>query len=251
MTNLTFVKPGDQASQLAAMLTSAITTRSANSPRSRQKTVGLSEIGEKCVRKSAYKIMGHPQIVRHEEVWPSFSGTAIHASLADVFGKDKERFLVEHKVTALAGFKGTCDLFDKHEKMVIDHKCVGNTSMQRAKKSGMSDQQRVQINLYGLGIENELGEGSVEYVALAFYPLGGFLSGMHTIVEPYNRQLAIDALHRFGNIQELVWGLDPEKNPETWSVIPASPSAGCTYCPWFLHGSIDLSKGCPGDVGAA
>ena len=251
MSTPTFVKPGDAASRLAASLTQAITSRSVNSPRSKQKTVGLSEIGEKCVRKSAYKVLGWPQIARIEEVWPSFSGTAIHAALADVFSKQPDRYLVEHKVTALVGFKGTCDLFDKQEKMVIDHKCVGNTSMTRAKKSGMSDQQRVQINLYGLGIENELGEGSVEQVALAFYPLGGFLSGMHTIVEPYDRQLAVDALERFGNIQQLAWGLDPEKNPLNWSAIPTSPSYNCTYCPWFLPNSTDLSKGCPGQVDAS
>ncbi|MEI6680801.1 MAG: hypothetical protein WCL21_19490 [Mariniphaga sp.] len=115
----------------------------------------------------------------------------------------------------------------------------------------MSDQQRVQINLYGLGIENEFGEGSVEKVALAFYPLGGFLSGMHTIVEPYNRALAMDALERFGNIQQLAWGLDPEKNPDNWSTIPTSPTSNCIYCPWFLPNSTDLSKGCPGQVDAS
>lgn len=243
---LAFVKPGDRASQLAALLTQTITGNSVNSPRSKQKTVGLSEIGEKCVRRSAYKIMGHAQISRTEEVWPSFSGTAIHAALADVFSKEPDRYLVEHRVTALTGFKGTCDLFDKNEKMVIDHKCVGSTSMTRAKKSGMSDQQRVQINLYGLGIENELGAGSVEFVALAFYPLGGFLSGMHTIVEKYDRQLALDALARFANIQQLTWSLDPEANPASWASIPITPSSNCTYCPWFLPKSTDFSKGCPG-----
>ena len=246
----TFAQPGTPATQLAELIKDTIHTASASAPRSRQKRVGLSEIGEVCVRKSSYKIMGWPKIERLQDPWPSISGTAIHAWLADTFTKSAGEYLVEHRVSAAPGLSGSLDLFDITNKMVIDHKCVGATSMKSRKSDGMTHQQRVQINLYGLGIENELGVGSVKSVALAFYPLGGRIDGLYTIVEEYNRQLALDAITRFEETQQLVWKLDPKGTPENWNLIPATSSYLCSYCPWFLPGSTDLSKGCPGEVDA-
>jgi len=121
--------------------------------------------------------------------------------------------------------------------------------MRSRKKDGMTHQQRIQINLYALGFENE--GHAVEKVALAFYPLGGRLDGLHTIVEHYNRQMALDAIQRLEDTQVLLWQLDPESNPKNWDLIPTTPSKSCSYCPWFLPFSQDGSKGCPGEVNAA
>jgi hypothetical protein len=68
-------------------------------------------------------------------------------------------------------FPELANLFDIQEGMVIDHKCVGSASMKKRKTEGMTNQQRVQITLYGLGMEN-LGH-KVNKVALAFILLGG------------------------------------------------------------------------------
>lgn len=232
--------------QLAQELRATIIHAANNAPRSRQQAVGLSEVGELCSRRTAYKILSWPKTNANTDPWASIQGTAVHAWLADAF-ENNDRFLVEHPVMATEHLGGTCDLFDIESGMVIDHKCVGPTSMKSRKKSGMTHQQRVQINLYGLGMENQ--GYKVNKVALAFYPMGGRLDGMHTIVEDYNREFALKAIDRFETTQALVWQLDPEASPETWELIPSAPSYNCNYCPFYLPNSDDLSVGCPGESG--
>ena len=246
-----FTPLGDDASNLADRIKAVVNNRSANAPRSQQRAIGLSEVGEVCVRKTSYKLLDWARTNPATDPWASISGTAIHTWLADAFQEFPDKYLVEHPVKVTEELGGTMDLFDIENKTVIDHKCVGATSMRSRKKDGMTYQQRIQINLYGLGIENELGIGSVAKVALAFYPLGGRLDGLHTIVEPYNRQLALDAIQRLEDTQVLLWQLDPEANPKNWILIPTTPTRSCSYCPWFLPFSKDGSKGCPGEVDAA
>jgi len=249
-----FTPLGDDASNLADRIKDVVNNRSANAPRSQQKRIGLSEVGEICIRKTSYKLLDWQKTNPATDPWASISGTAIHAWLADAFndlydGEENKLFLVEHPVKVTDELSGTADLFDIEHRMVIDHKCVGATSMRSRKKDGMTHQQRIQINLYALGLENE--GHAVEKVALAFYPLGGRLDGLHTIVEPYNRQLALDAITRLQDTQVLLWQLDPEGNPKNWDLIPTTPSKSCSYCPWYLPFSKDGSKGCPGEAEAA
>jgi len=245
-----FVAPGDDASRIAAELRSIIFNHSANAPRSRQQSLGLSEVGEPCIRKIGYKLMAWEKTNKVTDPWASISGTAIHAWLADAFddvydGEENKAYLVEHQVTAAPGYAGTCDLFDIANGVVIDHKCVGATSMKVRKADGMTSTQRVQVNLYGLGLEN--AGYAVNKVALAFYPLGGRLDGLHTIVEDYDRELALAAIERIKTTQDIVWQLDPEKNPGAWDVLPKTTSRMCLYCPWFLPNSTNPSVGCSGE----
>jgi len=244
-----FTPLGDDASNLADRIKDVVNNRSANAPRSQQKRIGLSEVGEICVRKTSYKLLDWEKTNPATDPWASISGTAIHSWLADAFEEFPDQYLVEHPVKVTEELGGTADLFDIERKMVIDHKCVGATSMRSRKKDGMTHQQRIQCNLYALGFENE--GYAVEKIALAFYPLGGRLDGLHTIVEPYNRQMALDAIQRLEDTQVLLWQLDPESNPKNWDLIPTTPSKSCSYCPWFLPFSQDGSKGCPGEVNAA
>ena len=246
-----FTPLGDDASALADRIKAVVNNRSSNAPRSQQKRIGLSEVGEVCIRKTSYKLLDWEKTNPATDPWASISGTAIHSWLADAFADLPDQYLVEHPVKVNDDLGGTADLFDIANKMVIDHKCVGATAMKSRKKDGMTHQQRVQINLYGLGVENELGAGSVEKVALAFYPLGGRLDGLHTIVEPFNRQLALDAIQRIEDTQVLLWQLDPEANPRNWDLLPKTSTRACSYCPWFLPFSTDGSKGCSGEENAA
>ena len=244
-----FTPLGDDASALADRIKLVVNNRSANAPRSQQKRIGLSEIGEVCIRKTSYKLLDWEKTNPSTDPWASISGTAIHSWLASAFEELPDQYLVEHPVKVTDELGGTADLFDITNKMVIDHKCVGATAMKSRKKDGMTHQQRVQCNLYALGFENEGYE--VEKVALAFYPLGGRLDGLHTIVEPYNRQLALDAIQRLEDTQVLLWQLDTEGNPQNWDLIPKTPTRACSYCPWFLPFSTDGSKGCSGEENAA
>src|SRR3990172_1195390 len=49
-----------------------------DSPRSRQKRIGPSEIGDSCARKIAYRLLETPEMNRVRDPWPAVVGTAIH-----------------------------------------------------------------------------------------------------------------------------------------------------------------------------
>ena len=249
---MTFSAPGDDSTVLAENIRKVVEFRNSNTARSRQKAIGISEVGEPCPRKLAYKILDWNQTNPSTDPWAAIQGTAIHEWLAGAFArfneKDNPRFLIEFKVKVNDELSGTCDLFDTVDGVVIDHKCVGSTSMKSRKKDGATSQQRIQINLYGYGMEQ--AGYTVNKVALAYYPLGGRLDGLYTVLEPYNRKIATDAIERLDGIKLLVWQLDPEHNPDHWPLIPKVSSYGCIYCPFYLPGSKDLSKGCPGEESA-
>jgi hypothetical protein len=245
MLMTTFVSPVSSDRALADRITNIIRAASKSNPRSKQTSLGPSEIGEPCVRRIAYRLMNWDKVNDFSDPWPSISGTAIHAHLADIFTKDKSSsWLVEHRVTARKGCAGTVDLFDIDNGLVIDHKCVGATSMKARKAEGPTEQQIVQLNIYGMGLEEAGYE--VKNIALAFYPLGGMLDGLHVWVGEYDRAVAEAALNRVDNVINLLVAVDPEVTPENWSMIPATTSRACTYCPWFAPGSTDLSIACPG-----
>jgi len=249
MTHFAFASPVTPEQALKDTITNVIRAKSANSPRSKVVNIGPSEIGDPCLRKLAYKMVQVAKVNDHSDPWPSISGTAIHAWLAEAFEAENENddhsaWLVEHRVTARPGLTGTVDLFDTNRGTVIDHKCVGATSMKTRKAEGPTEQQVIQLNVYGYGLEQQGYE--VKKIALAFYPLGGMLTGMHTWVGEYDKDVAIEAMLRLDSTVELLAMLDPEEHPDRWELVPASSSRLCTYCPWFMPGSTDLSIGCPG-----
>jgi hypothetical protein len=219
----------------------AITAQAAYAPRSRQTAIGLSEVGDPCSRKLAYKSLGTEKTNVMNDPWPSISGTAIHSYLAEVFQKDSN-FLVEKRVTAAPGLSGTLDLYDIEQALVIDHKCVGTNSMKARIKDGMTATQRVQLSMYALGLENE-GHTPAN-IACAYYPLGGRLDALHVVMEPYERQVALDAIERLSTLTGALEILSIHQ-------IPATPSTMCSYCSWFIPNSTDLALGCPGQVDAA
>jgi hypothetical protein len=246
MTTPTFASPVSPEQALKDTITNVIRAKSDNSPRSKVVRIGPSEIGDPCLRKLSYKLMEVPKTNSFSDPWPSVSGTAIHAWLAEAFEavNGDADWLVEHRVEARPGLSGTLDLFQRSSGTVIDHKCVGATSMKTRKAEGPTEQQVIQLNIYAYALELQGHE--VKKVALAFYPLGGMLSGMHIWLGDYNRQVALDAMQRLDATVELIAMLDPEAHPERWELIPAATSRGCSYCPWFVPGSDNLAIGCPG-----
>lgn len=245
MTIPTFVSPVTPERALSERLNAVITKRSNGNPRSKQSHIGPSEIGEQCVRKLSYRLLEWDKVNTSNDPWASVCGTAIHTWLASAFKADKStKWLVEHKVTIDGKPGGSLDLFDVDNGIVIDHKCVGATSMKSRRAGGPTEQQIIQLNMYGYGLEQE--GHTVNKIALAFYPFGGLLSSTHIWIGDYDRQVALDAISRLEATRQLIVALDPEQSPERWNLIPASTSMLCTWCPWFSPNSTDLSKGCPG-----
>ena len=231
------------AGQLTAELSLFIRKASDNMPRSLQSALGPSEIGEPCARKLAYAWLNWERTNESSDPLPSIMGTGAHAWMAEQFSKSP-RYLVEHRIHLPGGISGSLDLYDLDLCTVVDWKFPGATAFKRYVKEGPSDIYRVQSHLYGYGLERA-GQRP-QHVAIAFLPRAGMLSGMKVWSEPYDRTVAERALERLEVVTNLVCDLNVEDQPENWNLIPSRPSAICTYCPWHLPMSNDLSKGCPG-----
>lgn len=233
---------------LKAILRDAVITQARLQPRSLQQELGPSEIGQPCSRRVAYTLMREAKINTDIDPWASICGVAIHAWLAPVLAAVNERngtieWLVEQKLKIRPGLHGSCDAYQVSTGTVLDHKIVGAEPLKNYRRNGPSTIYRAQVHIYGLGWR-QLGL-AVNEVAIAFYPRGGFLSGLHVWAEPYDEELALRALERVDDILALVHDLNVDTVPEMYRHIPRAPSRLCMYCPWFQPGK-DTGKTCPG-----
>lgn len=250
----TFAQPETTAAEtLARELQQVILDGATRHPRSQQRSMGPSELGEPCALRMAYKLLDWPTTNAASDPLPSIVGTGAHAQFAGYFERLDERladgrprYLVEQRVVPRADIPGSCDLFDRARHLVIDWKFLGATSLRDFKTRGPSERYRIQSHTYGLGYQNA-GE-TVEHVAVVAVPRGGFLGGMSIWTEPYDRQVALDALARKDNILNLVDKLDVEATPANWRLVPRLPGSACRFCPNYLPGSKDLATGCPGEL---
>jgi len=226
-------------------LIAAIRKASTFAPRSQQVAIGASEIGVECIRRLSYKMLNKPKVNDSSEVWPAAVGTAIHAHLANIFEKD-ENYQVEERVQIADGIYGSIDLYDKQRGIVLDWKTTGTSGLEKRKRSGGSAQHITQVQLYGLGKENQ--GAPVSYVGLVYLPTSGSIADMVIDLHPYNREAALAALSRIDDIQTMLSTIDVENNPQMWEQIPAAPDRLCMYCPYFKPYSEDYATGCPGET---
>ena len=228
---------------LSWQIKSQINDFSNNAPRSLQRSIGPSEVGGDCDRKLAYKIMGK-ESVNEPDKWLAQIGTWVHAGLAEMYSKINDpanpRYLVEERVTVTDTLSGSADLVDLENKLVIDWKVVGPTSLKQYRKDGPSDQYRVQSHLYAYGLINKHGIDITD-VAIVFLPRGGFLKEMYVWSEPYNEDIALGGLARLSAVREII----EIAGEDSISSFPAM-TQHCHFCPFFLPGSTDFTVGCPG-----
>ena len=240
-----FVSPVSPTQALATTLEKIIADAGSFAPRSQQIAIGPSEAGQECTRRLAYKLLdwdvSNPG---SSSSWASQVGTAIHAYLAEVFGK-LDGYEVEQRVKISGNLGGTVDLYHIPSGTVLDWKTTGNVD---SKRKSPSVQNLVQVNLYALG--KKRAGADVKQVALVYLPVKGDLSEMHIELHPFDEQLALDALERIDNIYQLLATIDVEENPHMWQHIPAVTSRLCNYCPYFKPYSSDLAVGCNGETEA-
>lgn len=217
---------------------------SSNRPRSLQRRLGPSEVGTPCTRQLAYKVAQHPP-VNHDggDPWPSFVGTATHAELEQVFSGTPEEWLTEQRVVVddELDLAGSADLLRlaADGNTVVDHKVVGTTTMKKIRSSGPSATYRTQINLYAHGF---IRRGiPVEYVAIAFWPRSGQLSGLQVWLRRYDQNVVDDALNRLQVVRTLHGAL----GDQLFAQLPTAESY-CTSCPFYMPGSTDPAVSCPG-----
>jgi hypothetical protein len=241
---MTFVSLHGPGEQLAIELGDIITKAGIYAPRSKQVAIGPSEVGHECVRRLAYKMLDWEKVNESQGGnWVAQVGTAVHAHLASIFAKI-EGYEVEQRVNIRPGLSGTVDLYDSKRGIVMDWKTTGFKGLQERRSQGATQQQLVQVMLYGYG-KAQTG-ALVKQVALIYLPTSGGLDEMHVELHDYDEQMALDALTRIDTITSTLVGIDVENNPKNWAVLPKTPSKLCTYCPYFMPYSDDLSKACDG-----
>lgn len=222
-------------------------------PRSQQTRIGPSEIGVPCERRIGYKLAGVPEVNDRGVAWKPWVGTALHSETAMAFEIDAlnryqgGRWLLEQKVTAGlvngTDLDGSCDLYDAHRFAVVDWKFTTRNKLKDYRAHGPGSQYRDQAHTYGLGWANR--GHRVDTVAVFFFTRDGEFTDRYFWSEPFDEQVAIDAMARATRIGALVDALGPDM------ALPLLPTAGaqyCTYCPAYLPGSTDLAVGCPGDA---
>lgn len=241
------------AAALKEELTKIILWNEREAPRSRQRNVGPSELGGDCDRRLAYRLAGIRPINVSMDPWPAIVGTSIHDWLERAINKFQSQvtnlgYLTELGVEPDQLVRGRSDLFNVRTGTVIDHKSAGTDVMKKVRKGDIPHGYRVQINLYGLGHQRAGRE--VRKVALAFYPRSGWLNDMFVHIEPYDEQMAVDALARMYRIGEQCIDLDVEQFAHRFEQVAASPGDACVFCPYLnraMHFDDSASdKGCPG-----
>ncbi|MGE5694988.1 MAG: hypothetical protein ACM4D3_07045 [Candidatus Sericytochromatia bacterium] len=212
----------------------------------RPQTVTFSGIGHPCRRRIGYEALGWCKPPRPSEAdtdpLPALIGVGGHLVFAEAFGGDRQ-YLTEAAVD-VDGVTGQLDLYDVLGKTIIDWKFVGGTRLRKYRSEGPSQQYRVQVNCYALGLERAGYE--VERVAIAFVPRSGSLREMHVRAAPYDRQLALAALARLEAVIALAAALNVDDFPQRWALVKATPT-DCAWCPWYRPYSTDLGVACPGD----
>jgi hypothetical protein len=241
----------DLEDPLVADLQALIRDAASGAARSLQRAPGPSEIGDPCLRRLAYKLVGPAPTNTTIDPLPSTDGTAFHEWVAPAVTRyntqhGRIRFISEQRVEIRTGLRGTLDVYDADTRTVIDWKRPGATNFKKYKADGPGEQYRQQVHLYGMGLTRL--ELPVERVAIAFLPRGGLLSGLHLWQEPYDPGTAQAALDRYDQLLCVIHDLDLESHPENWPLIPKTP-AHCAWCPWWSANSTDVSTGCPGENG--
>lgn len=252
MTAVTFAQPGaDQNDGIAFELAEFIRDAANNAPRSLQTTLGPSEAGIPCDRRLAYKLTGWQQPNGGGDPLASVIGTGFHTWAAEAFTRPEldGRFLVEQHLTIAPPLipGGSCDLYDTFYDRVLDWKVVGKSSYDKYRRQGPREQYRVQAHLYGLGWE--IAGRSPREVGLVVVPRqSARLADIWVHVEPYDRNVAVNAIKRVGTVQQIVTALSVREQPAMFGVIPAKPGHECVFCPYYRPGSTDFGEGCPGNL---
>ncbi|MGH3503175.1 MAG: hypothetical protein ACRDQA_20110 [Nocardioidaceae bacterium] len=225
-----------------------------NHPRSRQKKLGPSEIGVPCARRLGYKLTDTLPVNERDTAWKPTVGTAVHTWLESAFKRanrildpDNPRFLLEHRVevgeTGGQTIDGSCDLFDRVTRTVVDWKIVGVGALRKYASNGPGEQYRTQAHAYGRGWQRR--GLTPRYVAIYFLPQNGELTDAYVWHEPYDETIAVKALERLDGITTLVSDLQSAALP----LLPTA-DAWCVYCPWFMPASTVITEACPGHPGA-
>jgi hypothetical protein len=242
------IDPDILASDLFATIGDALI----NQPRSLQRRIGPSEIGIPCDRRIGYILSDTPKVRDETVAWKPAIGTAMHELFADMFIKANMRLVesgnpwryhVEERVTvgAINGvdITGSCDLFDAWSGAVWDWKTTSKNQLrEKYRPHGPGEQYRTQFQLYGLGWKNR--GFTVRTVGGIFFTRDGEFTDRHVWSEPFDEQVALDALARANDIAAALGSYGGVLED-----LPTGP-AYCGFCSWYRKNASQISVACPG-----
>lgn len=262
------IVPPDTTLQQAVMgqIRSLIEEHIQNQPRSLQKRIGPSEIGEPCTHCLAAKLAGWEK--NDTVAWLPFIGTAVHAYLENLFTNINaeevtkgrgETFWCEQKVTVgqIAGvdISGSTDLYmptqlgTSNTGMTVDWKIVGaNTLTQVRRDHEPSLKYVTQAHLYAKGW-NDAGY-KTSHVCVYFMPRNAMsLNDGYIWVDEYRPQIAQAALERANRLATNIAALETISTEarDKW-IRGLDREPGCwdckKYADWNTQpdGTPDLNK---------
>lgn len=256
------------AARYAADIKRAWMEFAAEDARTVQRHLGPSELGVECDRQVAGKLAGIPATNHVVDPWPSIRGRALHTFAEDVFSADNARrgllrWITEQKVTpgsaafpAFLEHPGTADLYDAVERVVPDHKFLGETSMAKIRK-GWPRKYLVQLFLYGLGYWL-LGLPVRRVAVLAYPATAASLDGLFVRDADFSDEdgqilpEVVELLERVAGetVRRKEYAARIESGVMQLMDVPAAPDGDeCFFCPFYRpQAAKDSGAGCPGTV---
>lgn len=210
-------------------------------PRSLQKRIGPSEVGNPCDHCLTAQLAGWDKTPEGTP-WLTTIGTAVHGWLEEQVLEHENarnavhttgrRWLTEREVTVgqIGGVDvtGHSDLFDVETGTVIDHKIVGPTTLRSAPR-GPKGAYRPQAHLYGRGFA--AAGFTVTAVAILYWARNGGWSDAVLWTEPYDEQVALEALARANQLHTNLTALASISTEARDAWITSLPRAkGCWDC---------------------
>jgi hypothetical protein len=227
-----------------------ISYAASQAPRSLQKALGPSQVGHPCPRRLALGMRGVRGHNTGGDPLASIVGRAVHTWLEGAIAianerLGRERWLSEAKVSVTDGLDGTCDLYDRDTKSVLDWKCPGASRFKKYTTYGPSPAYRGQVHMYGRGYIRKGLE--VEKVGIVWIPRAGTLRQTKLWREPYNPALVDEILARRTNTIKLCEGMDVDRHPERYRLIPIVPDDDCAAtCNYWTPGVPENPFQCDG-----
>ena len=246
--------PNPAATQIKRMLQDIILWNERTSPRSLQRAIGPSEIGDPCDRRIAYRLAGTEPVNVYGDPWPAIVGTAIHSWLETAINRFQaetghQGWVTEARVQPDPLVQGRSDVFYERTGTVVDFKTTSSDTIKKLNRGDPPSPSYVtQINLYGRG--HELAGRDVKNVCLVYYARSGWLNDAFVWHDTYKPEIAARALTRMYDIGFHLLDLDIENRPEKFADILPTPGDNCIWCPMFsrdMDPTVKASRdGCPG-----
>ena len=216
-----------------------IVEHDANRPRSRQTSIGPSDLSAECDRRLVYHLLDVPRDVPKEVSMQAWVGTAMHASMEAALAAHpdwKTELPVSIPITDTVTLTGSLDAYHEPSTCIVDWKSAGPSVLAKYRHGNPANYD-TQVDLYGLGAT--LAGLTVTHVAIAYLPRNGSLKDIHVNARPWDQERAEAAIRRYENLLGAAAG-----GPAVLPHVPIADS--CRYCPWWLPGSDRLDVGCPG-----